>query len=367
MTQRTVGSGGSAFTTGIWSYALSTLTGFTAGGLYIFDVSDESGTPTAFPPQQERQFQFGQAEGDLGAALTLNTASTPALWSVAGNNDVVNASDALNLLGELLSGSNLMLITSFGNLVPDVTGIYADNAADPGVGGNLTRLDGAYYINGSTITRTSDNASLFSLPYFEGGQSQVAAISGGGTGSGLAFSVPAPGQAGGIAVQAAAGSVESDCAAAVGTLGNLPANVTAVNGHAIPTTGSGANLVPAILTSTQATALTSAASYAESAASEATSAATSAASAAAYASEAYAAISGTATSTQAAAILAALTANPSAVIAALEAAGLLQAVPGASSSSGQTEPTLQFTAQALANVTGAAPVNITSDTITIQS
>jgi hypothetical protein len=227
MTQRTVGSGGSAFTTGIWTYALATLSGFTPGGLYIMDVSDESSVPTAVPAQQERQFQYGQAEGDLGGAMTTNNASTPALWSVAGNNDLSSVSDALNLLGELLSGCNLIFIS--GNMQPDVTGIYVNNAADPGVGGNMTRLDGAYYLNpgdpGPTLTRTSDNVGLFALSGWEAGQAEVSAAAEEASGSGLAFNLPAPGQVGGLAILATAGSVESDCTAAIAA----GVNVTEVN------------------------------------------------------------------------------------------------------------------------------------------
>ncbi len=50
---------------GIWTYALSTLTGFIGGGIYIAQVSDQTGTPTAVPVDQEREFQFGGQQGDL--------------------------------------------------------------------------------------------------------------------------------------------------------------------------------------------------------------------------------------------------------------------------------------------------------------
>lgn len=57
--------------TGIWSYALSTLTGFTVGGVYIAQVT----LATASPPDQEREFQFGGDQGDqvaqTGDAYTL--------------------------------------------------------------------------------------------------------------------------------------------------------------------------------------------------------------------------------------------------------------------------------------------------------
>ena len=56
-----------------------------------------------------------------------------------------------------------------------------------------------------------------------------------------------------------------------------------------------------------------------------------------------------------------------AIITALESAGLLQTVPGTSSSSGQTEPAMQFTAQALAASATGSSVNITTQDVVIRS
>src|SRR5690349_2755485 len=47
--------------TGIWTSVLLTVTGFTAGAIYVAVVSHSSASPT----QQEREFQFGSAQGDL--------------------------------------------------------------------------------------------------------------------------------------------------------------------------------------------------------------------------------------------------------------------------------------------------------------
>lgn len=53
MTHRT---GNNATTnTGLWTYALTTLTGFTAGNIYFAQVSNSGASPT----EQEREFQFG--------------------------------------------------------------------------------------------------------------------------------------------------------------------------------------------------------------------------------------------------------------------------------------------------------------------
>lgn len=58
MTHRT--GNNSTVNTGIWTYVLSTLTGFTKGAIYIMMVSHDS----ASPPNQRREFMFGSAEGD---------------------------------------------------------------------------------------------------------------------------------------------------------------------------------------------------------------------------------------------------------------------------------------------------------------
>lgn len=52
---------------GLWTYALSVgaIAALTPGGIYIQQISDESGTPTAVPAQQEREFQYGSEQGDV--------------------------------------------------------------------------------------------------------------------------------------------------------------------------------------------------------------------------------------------------------------------------------------------------------------
>lgn len=56
--------------TGIWTYALTTVSGFTAGNVYIAYASNSNATPA----QQGREFQFGNAQGDLTVtAARLNT------------------------------------------------------------------------------------------------------------------------------------------------------------------------------------------------------------------------------------------------------------------------------------------------------
>lgn len=59
LTHRT-GNNGSV-STGVWTGSLTTLTGFTAGNVYLGQVNNSS----ASPPDQERQFQYGGSQGDL--------------------------------------------------------------------------------------------------------------------------------------------------------------------------------------------------------------------------------------------------------------------------------------------------------------
>lgn len=59
MTHRTGNNG--THNTGIWTAALTTLTGFTKDAIYLVQVNNASAAPT----DQEREFQFGGAQGDL--------------------------------------------------------------------------------------------------------------------------------------------------------------------------------------------------------------------------------------------------------------------------------------------------------------
>lgn len=51
----------STVNTGIWTYALTTVTGFTAGNIYISSVNNTAATP----PSIEREFQYGSFESDM--------------------------------------------------------------------------------------------------------------------------------------------------------------------------------------------------------------------------------------------------------------------------------------------------------------
>jgi len=59
MTHRT--GNNSTYNTGIWTYSLTTVSGFTTSNIYIYSVNN----PSATPPTIEREFQYGSAEGDM--------------------------------------------------------------------------------------------------------------------------------------------------------------------------------------------------------------------------------------------------------------------------------------------------------------
>lgn len=59
MTHRTGNNG--TRNTGLWTSTLTTLTGFTAGTIYLVEVENSNASPAI----QAREFQFGNAEGDL--------------------------------------------------------------------------------------------------------------------------------------------------------------------------------------------------------------------------------------------------------------------------------------------------------------
>ena len=85
---------------GIWTYALSTLTGFTSGMILIAKVTDTAGTTTAVPVSQEREFQFGGDQGDQ----TAQSNDVGALLATNGIETGVNLKQALEAISAMLTG-----------------------------------------------------------------------------------------------------------------------------------------------------------------------------------------------------------------------------------------------------------------------
>jgi hypothetical protein len=92
MTHRT--GNNSTANTGLWSYALTTITGFTAGAVYLAQFSNSGASPT----EQEREFQFGGVgEGDLADPVHATVANTHKEWRVRvgdGSDTTGNGSDS---------------------------------------------------------------------------------------------------------------------------------------------------------------------------------------------------------------------------------------------------------------------------------
>jgi hypothetical protein len=95
MTHRT--GNNSTVNTGIWTYALTTVSGFTAGNIYISSVNH----PSATPPSFEREFQYGGADGDIQLSSTVYTDSNVA--SIAS--DTTSATRLKNLFTAVQQGT----------------------------------------------------------------------------------------------------------------------------------------------------------------------------------------------------------------------------------------------------------------------
>jgi len=78
LTHRTANN--ATFNTGIWTVIQSTLTGFTVGNKYTILVNNS----LAAPPDQEREWQYGDGEGDFSLDSSGRTTLTPttiqAIW-----------------------------------------------------------------------------------------------------------------------------------------------------------------------------------------------------------------------------------------------------------------------------------------------
>lgn len=93
--------------TGIWTFALTTLTGFTVGGIYLARVKNTGASPT----DQVREFQFGGAESDFLAPTAAGRFSSDV---TAMSTDVMTAAalatDAVNEIADAIlkrSASNV--------------------------------------------------------------------------------------------------------------------------------------------------------------------------------------------------------------------------------------------------------------------
>lgn len=75
--------------TGIWTYRLATLTGFTPGNIYIAHITNTA----AFPVVQAREFQFGGDQGDLPMLYGKVDGSTFAPTAGAFETNITNTTE----------------------------------------------------------------------------------------------------------------------------------------------------------------------------------------------------------------------------------------------------------------------------------
>jgi hypothetical protein len=139
--------------TGLWTYALTTLTGLTAGAIYLAHVNN----PNASPTDQVREFQWGSAEGDLQVTPTgtgaadLNAAPD---WA-----HVLNATTAVALSGTTFSTAQVVASVS-GNVAGSV-GSVAGNVSGNVVGSVGSILGITFPVNFASLSiDTGGNAKI---------------------------------------------------------------------------------------------------------------------------------------------------------------------------------------------------------------
>lgn len=142
LTHRTGNNNGT--NTGIWTYALTTLTGFTKGGIYFARVKNVGATPT----DQMREFQFGLEQGD-------NTAD----FDSSGCQKV----DAIRIGDTLQTGGNLIAV--LGAPSTSIAADIATRATDIGVATQITtdHGSGSYIRNTEPPTTVQNAVAVYAL------------------------------------------------------------------------------------------------------------------------------------------------------------------------------------------------------------
>lgn len=105
----------STYNTGVWSVNLATVSGFSVGGIYLAQVTNTG----AYPPDQEREFQYGSGEGDFavsstgGAKIDLTTA-VPTTNTAETVGDALNAARGQGFGRWTISGTTLTIFANDG-------------------------------------------------------------------------------------------------------------------------------------------------------------------------------------------------------------------------------------------------------------
>jgi hypothetical protein len=116
MTHRT-GSGGT-LNTGLWTYVLATVSGFTRGNVYFAYISHSGAAPTV----QAREWQYGEAQGDF----TVDSSGKVVLQSTQTGVVIPTVTNVTNDVGITQSAADKVwsttsrTLSSFGTLVSDI-------------------------------------------------------------------------------------------------------------------------------------------------------------------------------------------------------------------------------------------------------
>lgn len=153
MTHRPSNNAGT--TTGVWTVALATLTGFTVGGIYVAIVNNSGAGPT----DQFTTFQYGSAEGDL-----VVTAGATGLGYIVG--------DLLYMDGTTITGTAGKIAASF-KLMHNVATPLLTTAA--GLGGAVitTGSFAAGAINAAAIADAAIDLAAFATDTHSGGSGLI--------------------------------------------------------------------------------------------------------------------------------------------------------------------------------------------------
>lgn len=192
MTHQTGNNG--TVNTGLWTYALNTVSGFTAGGIYFAQVNNAGASPT----DQTREFQYGGADGDL--AVTSTGTGTADLNAAPDWAHVLNPTSTVGLTNTAISTTQVVAsVTGQLTAAQIATGVWQDATA------------------GDFTVASSVGKSLYTSGNAPGAASGLALV---GSNVGTATSVSG-------AVGSVTGNVGGNVVGSVGSVaGNVGGNVT---------------------------------------------------------------------------------------------------------------------------------------------
>lgn len=158
---------GASQDTGLWTGALTTVSGFTLGGIYLVQVSNSG----AFPESQEYQFQYGLTEGNLLQDIAKSEEGTNGtVWHVALEGDGGdNGNDGLSWATPKLSTKTAIEGASAGDVVRVGKGehdVGANNITIPtgvkvkGAGVGLTTITGSRTDTAGVVQQSGNGSVL---------------------------------------------------------------------------------------------------------------------------------------------------------------------------------------------------------------